>query len=71
MPTLQPVISACHVFVPAINSGPERTTIVVTPITFKEMKGKSIVGWSCSHGRTCYNSSCIYARGGENVEERE
>jgi len=70
MPTLQPVISACHVFKPDSESE-ERTTIVVAPITFKEMRGKSIVGWSCSHGRTCYNSSCIYARGGENIEERE
>jgi len=70
MPTLQPVISACHVFKPDSESV-ERTTIVVAPITFKEVKGKSVVSWSCSHGRTCHNSSCIYARGGENIEERE
>jgi len=70
MPSLQPVISACFVFKPDSESM-ERATIVVAPISFKEMKGKSIVGWSCSHGRTCYNGNCIYARGGENMEERE
>jgi len=69
MATLQPVTSACFVFRPAAGRD-IRTTIVVAPIVIRETTGrKTVVSWACSHGESCHNPKCVYARGGRDMEE--
>jgi len=69
MSCLQPVISACFVFRPAAGRD-VRTTIVVAPTAIKETTGrKTVVSWACSHGESCHNPKCVYARGGRDMEE--
>lgn len=60
MSTLQPVVSACHNF--TREETREIVTIVIAPISIRELRGQITTGWACSRGRYCECPTCIYSR---------
>jgi len=71
MPTVQPVISACHEHQPSQDDPrTHRTTIVIAPVSFiEDSSEKTRVVWACNR-RDCYNIGCEYSAARRRQKER-
>lgn len=63
---LSPDVSTCQNFLSELGEEKEVTAIIV-PVRVKReggsQKNKITISWACNHGRKCFRSSCIYAKG--------
>lgn len=59
--TPTPICTACFNFT-GDGRRVERKTVVIVPNTIRTVNGKTIIGWSCSRGRSCLDEECHYSR---------
>jgi hypothetical protein len=63
--TLAPSGSTCHDYT-SIKGEKFKVSIVIVPVSIRTGSGLRII-WSCNMGIHCYNPSCTYSRGEQEV----